>query len=113
LENLLKGFKRITQPQIEMKEFQFPLELNQGFTSSTIVEKGKSLGDLGNVARIGDSMESLLIYQYFENHELFCDAPKKSGRGNKNGCGHCNLKLYRAIASKIGRRNCKTLQIFG
>jgi hypothetical protein len=99
LENLLKGFKRINQTQIELKYFQFPLEINQEFTSSIIVEKIKSLGILGNASRIGDAMEILLIYQYFKDHELLCDAPKKKiGRGNKSGCSHCNLKLHQAFA---------------
>jgi hypothetical protein len=103
LEKLLKGFKRLNQTQFELKDFQFSLEPNQGFTANIIVEKIKSLGILGNAARIGDAMESLLIYQYFESHDLYCDAPKKkNGRGAQNGCSHCNLKLYKAYYTHTG-----------
>jgi hypothetical protein len=97
-------FKPVKKQRIYLKNFAIPLDLSlrvnqkSGENWDDVL---KNLGTLANESRIGESLEAVIIFKYFEDHDKYC-LLTKDGRGNQSGCGSCNLLLYRLCTKKYG-----------
>ena len=100
-----------------LKDFQFPLEMNQGMISSMILEKIKALGNRGNAARIGDAMESFWFINILRIMNCFVMLQRKRVeeeiRVDVDIVVWNSIRLIILLTSKIGRRNFKMLQNSG